>query len=110
MPCGGERALGSRRRGTGKQVGSPFSCEPLVQVEAAEVEGELEPQHAEEALDVIGRLRERVGDVVDSLPADLLQRLEAALVAVGDREAVAGERLPNGSRSVQRRAGDLRTV
>ena len=49
-----------RRDGSGKHVGSPFSLEPLVQVEAAEVEGELEPEHAEEALDVIGGLRDRV--------------------------------------------------
>jgi hypothetical protein len=38
--------------------------EPLTEVEAPEVEGELEPEHAEEALDVIGGLRDRVRDDV----------------------------------------------
>jgi len=32
---------------------------------------------------VVGRLRDRVRDVVDPPPADLLQRLEAVLVAGG---------------------------
>ena len=75
--------------GVGKQAGLAFRVEPLAQVEAAEIEGELDPEHAEEALDVIGRLRDRVRDAVDPLPADLLQRPEAVLVAGRDREAVA---------------------
>ena len=73
----------------GEAGGLAFLAEPLVQVEAAEVEGELEPEHAEEALDVIGRLRYRVRDKVDPLAADLLQRVEAVIVAGRDREAVA---------------------
>ena len=57
MPSRAERSSPAAT-GSGKQVGSPLLIEPRVQVEAAEVEGELEPEHGEEALDVIGRLRD----------------------------------------------------
>jgi hypothetical protein len=69
-------------RGEGELVGGErfgeadrllFSGELVVQVEAAEVEGELEPQRAEEALDVVCRLRDRVRDQVDPSSPDLLQ-------------------------------------
>jgi hypothetical protein len=84
----GERELARWEHG-GEAGRLAFLAEPLMQVEAAEIEGELEPEHAEEALEVIGGLRHRLRDEVDPLAADLLQRVEAALVAGRDREAVA---------------------
>src|SRR6266545_4521444 len=55
-----------------------------------QVEGELDPEPTEEALDVIGRLGESVGHEVDAPPFQLPQRLRTRLVAVGDTEPVAG--------------------
>ncbi len=59
-----------------------------MEVEAADVEGELRPQHAEEPEDVVRRLGERVRHAVDPPPADVRERPEAVLVAIRDREAV----------------------
>ena len=70
-------------------VSSPFACQPCAQVQAAEVEPELEAEHHEEALDVIGRLRERVGDGCDPPGLDLRERPEACFVSRMKLEAPA---------------------
>jgi hypothetical protein len=81
-PVRGERKLTSRQRpGDAGQL--PLPGEFVAQVEAPEVEGQLEPQHAEEAPDVVSRLRDRVRDQVDPSSPDILQRPEAVLVAGG---------------------------
>ena len=64
-PAGRKRALVPGDRGRERRRLALLS-EPLVQVQAAEVEGELGPEHDEEAVDVIGRLAECVGDEVDA--------------------------------------------
>ena len=55
----GERALACGER-DGEAGRLALRVEPLAQVETAEIEGKLDPKHAEEALDVVGRLRDRV--------------------------------------------------
>ena len=61
-----------------------------MQVQAAQVEGELDPEPTEEALDVVGRLGKSIGHQVDAPPFQLSQRLRARLVAVRDAEPIAG--------------------
>ena len=60
-----------------------------MQVQAAEVERELEAEHHEEALDVIGGLRERVRGGCEPPGLDLRERPEARLVSRMKLEAVA---------------------
>ena len=61
----------------------------FVEVEAADVEGELVGEQREEVPDVVDGLRERVGDEVDASRPKFAERLHAGLVTRGDLEAVA---------------------
>ncbi len=45
QPPAPERRSDPVASGDGKQIGSPFSAEPFVQIHAADVEAELGPQH-----------------------------------------------------------------
>ena len=62
--------------------------ELFVQVQAADVEGELRPQHLEEAQDVIDRLSERIRDQVDSAVSQLREGPRASLVAFVEAKGV----------------------
>ena len=69
-----------------------FGREPVGQVEAADVEAQLGPQHGEVAADVVGGLGGRVGDQVDPPAGEVRQDLAPGVVAGRDREGVGGAR------------------
>ena len=85
---GGERELAGRPR-LGQARRLAVGGESLAQVQAADVEPDLDAQHHEEAQDVFERLGQRVGDLVEAPVRELAEGPEPVVIAVGDREAVA---------------------
>src|SRR5579864_498059 len=67
--------------------------ESLVDVQASNVEAELNQQHVKEAEHVIHGLGERVGDQVEAPAGQLAQRLDARLVPRGELIRVRGRPL-----------------
>ncbi len=74
----------------GQAGGRPLGRQFLLQVQAAHIERQLGPQHAEKTQDVVVGLGDGVGDDADPAVAELANRARAGLVAVGDAKAVSG--------------------
>ncbi|WP_409995167.1 hypothetical protein [Rhizobium leguminosarum] len=80
---------GIKRRGKDRKRAELF--EPFTQVEAADIEGEFQPQHVEEAVDVIDSMAGRLGNEIDTAAGEPGQRPRTAFVA---RPVRAIRRLP----------------
>ncbi len=78
----------ARGRRRGKTHRLFLGHQSAVQIQAADVEGQLRPQHLEEAQDVIGGLGERNRNPTDPPVSHVRQDLRSGLVAIGDMEGV----------------------
>src|ERR1700685_332010 len=72
---------GADRTGYGNTDRLFQHCETSVQIETADIEGKLRPQHLEKTQYVIRRLGKRIGNEIDALVADFRERPRATLIA-----------------------------